>query len=79
MVKELLRFSAFERSLAHVIAGWVAKVPELDDKLPLAARLEGTNARAIAMRNHALALLERDEAALVARKSWIVVSIQPTV
>ncbi len=57
--------------MAHLIAGWAVKIPELDDKQQVVVGLEGALARAVALRNHALALLERDEAGLTARPSWI--------
>ena len=71
LLDTVLRLAATERAVAHVIAGWVAKVPELDDKLPMAAELEGHLLRAVALRGHALALLERDEAGLMASTAWV--------
>jgi uncharacterized ferritin-like protein (DUF455 family) len=71
LLDELLRLAACERALAHLIAGWAVKIPELDDELEVVAGLEGALVRAIALRNHALALLERDEAGLTGRTSWI--------
>ena len=71
LLDELLRLATSERALAHLIAGWAVKIPELDDELGVVATLEGAMARAVALRNHALALLERDEAGLTARPSWI--------
>jgi len=57
----LLRLAAVERAAGHVIAGWVPKVPELDQKLAIAAEFESALLRAVALRKHALALLERDD------------------
>ena len=68
----MLRLATVERAVAHLIAGWVAKVPELDTKLALAAGLEGHLARAAALRNQALALLERDDDGLTACPGWVV-------
>jgi len=65
LVEELLDLAALERALAHVSAGWVPKVGELDPKLALAAGLEDTMERAAALRQHAHALLERDDSGLV--------------
>lgn len=65
LVDDLLRLAAVERAAAHVAAGWVPKIGELDDKLALATAFEGHLVRASAIRQHALALLERDESALV--------------
>jgi hypothetical protein len=64
LLSDLLRLAATERAVAHVIAGWVPKIPELNDKLGVAAGFEDAMARAGALRNHALALLERDETGL---------------
>jgi uncharacterized ferritin-like protein (DUF455 family) len=71
LVDELLRLAAVERAAGHVVAGWVPKIPELDDKLGLAAAFEGHLVRGGALRQHALALLERDEAALLADPRWV--------
>lgn len=71
LVDELLRLAACERAVVHVVCGWVPKVPDLDDKIALAAGVEETMARAVALRHHALALLERDEAALTADRAWV--------
>lgn len=60
----LLRLAAIERAAAHVIAGWVPKIPELDEKLAVASEFEDAMLRAAALRKHALALLERDETEL---------------
>lgn len=59
LLTDLLRLAALERSVAHVIAGWVPKVPDLDDKLDIAAGFEDAMVRASALRQHALALLEQ--------------------
>lgn len=71
LAEELLQLAAIERAVAHVIAGWVPKVPDLDDKLALAGELEGAILRAAAMRQQALVLAERDEAAVRAAPEWI--------
>jgi uncharacterized ferritin-like protein (DUF455 family) len=70
LLSELLRLAALERAVAHLIAGWVAKVPDLDDKLGLAAGFEDAMSRASALRQQALALLERDRAGLTADPAW---------
>lgn len=64
LVDDLLLLAILERAVAHLIAGWVPKVANIDDKLTLAAWLEEAIGRAIALRHHALALLERDVGAL---------------
>jgi uncharacterized ferritin-like protein (DUF455 family) len=71
LVSDLLRLSALERAVAHLIAGWVAKIPELDDKLGVASGFEDAMSRASALRHQALALLDRDEAALIADPAWV--------
>jgi len=71
LLVDLLRLAALERAVAHVIAGWVPKIPELDDKLGVAAGLEDAVARASALRHQAFALFERDEARLTADPAWI--------
>jgi uncharacterized ferritin-like protein (DUF455 family) len=71
LIDDLLHLAVIERSAAHVIAGWVPKVGELDEKLALAAGLEGHWLRAIALRQHALTLSERDSDALTADPGWI--------
>ncbi len=71
LVGDILRLAAVERALAHLIAGWVVKVPELDDKLKMATMLEPAIVRAHALRGHALTLLERDTARLVVGRDWI--------
>jgi uncharacterized ferritin-like protein (DUF455 family) len=71
LLDDLLRLAAIERAAAHVVAGWVPQVPELDDKLALAAGLEGHLVRAGALRHQALALLERDELGVTAAPGWI--------
>jgi uncharacterized ferritin-like protein (DUF455 family) len=70
LLTDLLRLAALERAVAHVIAGWVPKVPDLDDKLAIAAGFEAAMVRASALRQHALALLERDELGLTADPLW---------
>jgi hypothetical protein len=71
LLADLLRLAALERTVAHVIAGWVSKVPDLDDKLGIAAAFEDAVVRASALRHHAVALLERDETGLTADPVWI--------
>jgi uncharacterized ferritin-like protein (DUF455 family) len=71
LTEQLLQLATVERAVAHVIAGWVAKVGELDDKLALAAELESSILRAVAVRQQALVLFERDEAAIQASPQWI--------
>ena len=71
LLDEVLTLAVIERAAAHLIAGWVPKVPELDDELGLAREIEGCLARAVALRNHALALVERDETDLTGRPAWI--------
>ena len=71
LVDDLLQLSAMERATAQVVTGWVPKVGELDEKLALAAELEGHLVRAGALRQHALVLLERDEGRLLADPAWI--------
>ena len=68
LLDELLRLATCERAQAHLIAGWAVKIPELDDEQEVVAGLEGALARAVALRNHALALLERDESGLTATR-----------
>jgi hypothetical protein len=70
LVGDLLRLATIERAVAHVTVGWVAKVADLDDKLGLAATIEDVLGRAIALRHHAVTLLERDDAALLVRPAW---------
>jgi hypothetical protein len=65
LLDEVLRLALVERAVAHVTAGWIAKIPELDNKLAVARTLEGSIERASALRQQALVLLERDEAGLV--------------
>jgi hypothetical protein len=71
LLDELLRLALVERAVAHVTAGWIVKVPEFDGKLALARSLEGSMERASALRHQALALLERDEAALVVKPTCV--------
>lgn len=71
LTTDLLRLAALERAAAHVVAGWIPKVGELDEKLALGAALEGHLVRAGAIRQQVLALFERDEAALVASPRWV--------
>jgi len=71
LLDDVLRLAAVERAAAHVAAGWVVKVGELDPKLELGAAVEAHLARAVALRNHALALLERDDEGLTARAGWV--------
>jgi len=71
LIDDLLHLTVIERAAAHVTAGWVPKIAELDDKLALAAGLEGHWLRAIALRQHALTLAERDTDALTADSGWI--------
>jgi uncharacterized ferritin-like protein (DUF455 family) len=71
LVDDLLHLAAVERAVGHVVAGWVPKVPELDDKLGIVAGLESTVERASALRHHALVLLERDDGGLTADPAWI--------
>jgi len=72
LIDDLLHLAVVERVAAHLIAGWVPKIGELDDKLALAAGLEGHWLRAITLRQHALTLAERDNDALTADPGWIV-------
>jgi uncharacterized ferritin-like protein (DUF455 family) len=71
LTDDLLQLAAVERAAAHVVAGWVPKISELDDKLALGAALEGHLVRASAVRQHALALFERDESALRVDPAWV--------
>jgi len=71
LVDDLLRLAVLERTAAHVVAGWVPKIHDLDDKLTLGAHLEGHLVRAGALRHQATALLERDDDALVVSPAWI--------
>ena len=71
LVDDLLHLAAVERAAAHLVTGWVPKVGELDDKLALAAELEGHLARACTLRHHALALVQRDEVRLTVDPGWI--------
>jgi uncharacterized ferritin-like protein (DUF455 family) len=71
LLEEILRLAAAERALAHLIAGWVPKVPDLDVKIRLAAALEETMGSALALRGHALTLFERDEQTLGFRGAWV--------
>lgn len=71
LLDTVLHLALVERATAHVVAGWVPKVPELDDELLLAAGLEGHLVRAGALRQHALTLLERDASGLVAAPAWV--------
>jgi uncharacterized ferritin-like protein (DUF455 family) len=71
LLDDLLHLAAVERTAAHVVAGWVPKVPDLDHKLALAAGFEGHLVRANALRTHALTLLERDEDALLVAPGWV--------
>ncbi len=70
LLDDLLLLATIERAVAHVIAGWVPKVHDLDDKLRLASSLETSMSRAAALRQHALTLLERDDAGLTASRTW---------
>lgn len=71
LLDDLLHLAAVERAAAHVVAGWVPKIGELDDKLALGAAFEDHLVRATALRQHALALLERDDDALQAAPAWV--------
>jgi len=71
LVDDLLRLAAVERAGAHVAAGWVPKIPELDDELHVATGIEGALVRAGALRQQALALAERDEARLAVAPAWV--------
>ena len=64
LVDEVLRFATPERAVAHVAAGWVPKVPAIDDKLELTATLESSLTRASELRRHGTDLCERDEGAV---------------
>ena len=66
-----LRLAAFPNGRSPTSAPALPKVPELDDKLRLAASLERTLERASALRRHALTLLERDEGALTVQAEWV--------
>jgi len=71
LVDDLLRLATLERATAHLAMGWVPKVPDLDDKLALAATVEDTMVRAAGLRHQALSLLARDEAAMTASPDWL--------
>ena len=71
LVDDLLKLSAIERGTAHVAAGWIAKVPNLDAKVVLGGIFEECMKRSIGLRQSALALLQRDEAALRVRRAWV--------
>jgi hypothetical protein len=71
LVDDLIRLASIERAAAHVIAGWLPKIPDLDDKIGLGPAQEASMGRATALRQHALKLLERDERRLLCRASWI--------
>lgn len=71
LTDELLALACVERAGAHVIAGWIPKVGELDDKLALGAALEGHLARAGALRHQVHSLLERNDDALLVDPVWV--------
>jgi uncharacterized ferritin-like protein (DUF455 family) len=71
VVGALIHLAAIERAAAHAVSGWLPKIPELDDKIRLASVPENSMARAVALRQHALKLLERDSSLLIAHASWI--------
>ena len=71
LVDEIFRLATTERALAHVAAGWVPKVPAIDDKLELAATLESSLTRASELRRHGTALCERDEGAVRSDPAWV--------
>jgi hypothetical protein len=71
IVDGLIHLAAVERAAGHVLSGWLPKIAELDDKIELASVLEGSVARATALRQHALRLLERDEGLLLCRATWV--------
>lgn len=71
LLGDVLRLVAIERAVAHVLAGWIPKVADLDEKVRLGADLEATMARAADLRRDALVLCERDEAGLVVSRAWV--------
>jgi len=71
LIDEILRLALLERAVVHVAAGWVPRVPELDEKLRLASAIEDHMVRAVALRQHAVALLERDVSGVIGRSTWI--------
>lgn len=71
LLPDLLRLAAIERAAVYLVAGWVPKVADLDQKIALASGLEEGMLRAGAARRHALALLERDETRLRASPEWV--------
>src|SRR5262245_11960128 len=71
LVDELLYLAVLERATAHVMAGWIPKIPGIDDKLAVAACLEATMLRANAVRQHAFALNERDPAHMMVSPLWV--------
>lgn len=71
LIDEILHLALLERAVVHVAAGWVPRVPELDEKLRLASIIEDHMVRAVALRQHAVALLERDESGVIGRSTWI--------
>ena len=71
LVDEIFRLATMERALAHVAAGWVPKVPAIDDKLELAATLESSLTRASELRRHGTAFCERDEGAVRSNPAWV--------
>lgn len=71
LILDLLRLASLERAVAHVIAAWVPKIPDLDDKLAVASGFEDAMVRASALRQHALTLLERDERGLTIDRDWV--------
>ena len=71
LVDEVLRLATMERAAAHVAAGWVPKVPAIDDKLELAARLESSLTRASELRRHGTTLCERDEGVVRSNPAWV--------
>ena len=71
LVDELLKLASLERAMTHIANGLIPKLAVLDDKILLSDRLEADMGRAMALRHHALTLLERDPEALYASRSWI--------
>src|SRR5947209_3324357 len=71
LLDDVLHLAAIERATVHVIAGWVPKLADLDEKIALGAELEAAMTRAGALRQHALALVERDADQVTGCREWI--------
>jgi len=71
LTDDLTRLVFLERATAHVLAGWIVKVPDLDAKLVMGQHLDNGMDRATQLRHVLLTRHDREASGIVVPRSWV--------